>query len=273
MVTPVAKRQAAGHLMEAHAVSERHACRLVQLHRSVARYRSESSRDDEALKKRLQELAQRYPRYGYLMLHQFLRNEGLVVNRKRTYRIYCELGLQVRTKRRKKLKRPRIPMLVPTRPGVRWSVDFMSDQLANGRRFRVLNIIDDFSRQCIDQIVETSISGQRLARFLDEIGERVSLPKDLVCDNGSELTSKAMFFWSQKSGTKLHFIQPGKPMQNAFVESFNGTFRDNCLNEHWFKNLNDARQIINAWRHDYNHVRPHSSLGYVPPMEYAKRAA
>lgn len=272
-MTPAAKRQAAGHLIETHAISERRACRVVKLHRSVARYQSESQRNDEALKRRMQELAQRYPRYGYLMLHQFLRQEGLVVNRKRTYRIYCELGLQVRTKRRKKLTRPRVPMLVPSRPNERWSVDFMSDQLANGRRFRILNIVDDYSRQCVGQIVDISISGQRLARYLEQLALSRPLPKVLVCDNGSELTSKAMFFWSQQSGTRLHFIQPGKPMQNAFVESFNGTFRDNCLNEHWFSDLTDAKQIIDAWRHHYNHVRPHSSLGYMSPEKYAKQVA
>jgi len=143
MVTPVAKRRAAGHLIETHAISERRACRLLQLHRSVARYQSQRRSNDEAVQRRLQELAQCYPRYGYLMLHQFLRRGGLVVNRKRTDRIYCELGLQVRTKRRKKLQRPRLPMLVPDQPNERWSVDFMSDQLANGRRFRILNIVDD----------------------------------------------------------------------------------------------------------------------------------
>ena len=207
------------------------------------------------------------------MLHHFLRNEGLVVNRKRTYRIYCELGLQVRTKRRKKLQRPRTPMLLPCRPNERWSADFMGDQLANGRRFRILNIVDDYSRQCVGQIVDTSISGQRLARFLDELSATAGLRKVLVCDNGSELTSKAMFFWSQQRGTKLHFIQPGKPMQNAFVESFNGTLRNNCLNEHRLEDLADARRTIDAWRHHYNHIRPHSSLGYVPPEQYARQAA
>lgn len=273
MVTPAAKRRAAGHLIETHAVSERRACRVVRLHRSVARYQSVSGRNDAALKRRMQELARRYPRYGYLMLHQFLHQEGLVVNRKRTYRIYCELGLQVRTKRRKKLIRPRIPMLVPSRPNERWSVDFMSDQLANGRCFRILNIVDDYSRECVGQLVDHSLPGQRLVRLLEHLGECRPLPKVLVCDNGSELTSKAMFFWSQHSGTRLHFIQPGKPMQNAFVESFNGTFRDNCLNEHWFKSLADARTIIETWRQHYNYVRPHSSLGYVPAGKYAKRAA
>lgn len=218
-------------------------------------------------------LAEQYPRYGYLMLHQFLKQEGLVVNRKRTYRIYTQLGLQVRTKKRKKLIRPRIPMLVPTRPNERWSIDFMSDQLASGRRFRVLNIVDDFSRECVGQLVDTSISGLRLARFLTELGRHRPLPKTLVCDNGSEFTSKAMFFWSQESATKLHFIQPGKPTQNAFVESFNGTFRDGCLNQHWFTDLNDARRTISAWAKHYNEERPHSSLGYITPADYARQVA
>jgi putative transposase len=151
-------------------------------------------------------------------------------------------------------------MPLPERPGERWSLDFMSDQLASGRRFRVLNIVDDFSRECVGQIVDTSISGARLARYLDELGQHRALPKTLVCDNGSELTSKAMFFWSQRSGTKLHFIQPGKPTQNAFVESFNVTFRDSCLNNHWFKDLDNARRLIEDWRRHYNEVRPHSSL-------------
>lgn len=260
-------------MQQAHGVSERRACRVLNLHRSVARYQSTSQRDDRVLKQRLQALAEQYPRYGYLMLHQFLRREGLVINRKRTYRIYTELGLQVRTKRRKKLVRPRIPMLLPTRPGERWSLDFVSDQLANGRRFRVLNIVDDFSRECVGQIVDTSISGARLARYLDELGCLRSLPHTVVCDNGTELTSKAMFFWSRNSGVKLHFIQPGKPTQNAFVESFNGTFRDGCLNQHWFWNLGDARRVIENWRQHYNQVRPHSSLGYMTPLEYVRQVA
>ena len=200
VVAPALKRRAAGHLIKTHGISERRACRLLQLHRSVARYRSLSRRDDAPVLAQLKALAQQYPRYGYLMLHHLLRREGLVRNRKRTYRLYTALGLQVRTKRRRKLVRPRVPMAVPLRPNERWSVDFMSDQLSNGRRFRILNLVDDYSRQCVGQIVDFSISGERLARFLDELGRSVGLPKVLVCDNGSELTSKAMFFWSQRSG-------------------------------------------------------------------------
>jgi putative transposase len=267
------KRRAEGHLVETHGISERRACRLLRLHRSVARYHSNTQRDDGPLESRPKALAQQYPRYGYLLLHHMMRAEGLVINRKRTYRIYTALRLQVRTKRRKKITRPRLPMPVPDRPNERWSVDFMSDQLANGRRFRILNLVDDFSRECVAQIVDFSISGQRLARLLDDIACVRPLPKTLVCDNGSELTSKAMFFWSRRTKTTLHFIQPGKPTQNAFVESFNGSFRDTCLNQHWFEDLAEARQIIAAWQQHYNNVRPHSSLGYRPPTEYAKQAA
>lgn len=178
---------------------------------------------------------------------------------------------RVRTKRRKKLTRPRVPMLVPTKPNERWSVDFMSDQLANGRRFRVLNVVDDFSRECVGQLVDTSISGARMARFLTELDR--PLPKTIVCDNGPELTCKAMFFWARDHRVKLHFIQPGKPTQNAFVESFNGRFREGCLNQHWFRSPQHARDEIDAWRRHYNEERPHSSLQFMTPAAFAAQVA
>ena len=230
-------------------------------------------RNDGALIARLKGLGEQYPRYGYLMLHAMLKGEGLVVNRKRTYRVYTELGMQVRTKRRKKLIRPRIPMVVPSRVNERWSLDFVHDQLTDGRRIRILNIVDDYSRACVGQLVDTSISGVRVARYLDELLQTRSKPKSIVMDNGSELTSKAMFFWSQRTGVKLNFIQPGKPTQNAFVESFNGRFRDGCLNQHWFKSLDDAKQIIGNWQQHYNHERPHSSLGYQAPSVFESEVA
>jgi len=228
---------------------------------------------DQALRKRLKTLGECYPRYGYLMLHALLKAEGLVINRKRTYRLYTELGMQVRTKKRKKLIRPRVPMAVPTGPNQRWSLDFVHDQISDGRRLRVLNIVDDYSRRCVGQLVDTSISGQRLVRYLDELSLSQPLPKTIVMDNGPELTSKAMFFWSQRTQVKLHFIQPGKPTQNAFVESFNARFRDGCLNQYWFKDLPEAKRVIEQWRKHYNEVRPHSSLGYQPPALYERQAA
>ena len=271
MVTAAQRRGAVEHLKN-RRFSERRACRLVGFSRSAAWSRLKG-RDDGALRARLKTLAERYPRYGYPTLHDMLKTEGHVINRKRTYRIYREEGLQVRTKRRKKLVRPRVPMLVPDSVNQRWSMDFMSDQLANGRRFRVLNIVDDYSRECVLQIVDFSISGQRLARELDKVIRRREGPKTIVCDNGPEFTCKAMFFWAKRTGVKLHFIQPGKPTQNAFVESFNGKFREYCLDLNWFASLQDARSTIDGWRGHYNYVRPHRSLGKKPPAVFAEEAA
>lgn len=237
--------------------------------RSTVRYETHSP-DDSELRDRLKMLAEKYPRYGYPTLHTMLRTEGLVKNPKRTYRIYSEEGLQVRTKKRKKLTRSRVPLALPTKVNERWSIDFVSDKLANGRRFRVLNIVDDFSRECVGQLVDTSISGLRMTRFMDTLGRK---PKTIVCDNGPELTSKAMFFWSQENSIKLKFIQSGKPTQNAFVESFNGKFRDYCLNLHWFRTLEEAREKVDEWRRHYDGERPHSSLGKLPPKQFAESAA
>lgn len=268
MVTAAQRRRAVDHLKN-RRISGRRACRLVGLSRSTAWSRLKG-RDDAALRARLKALAAQYPRYGCPTLHDMLRAQGHVLNRKRTYRIYREEGLQVRTKQRKKLTRPRVPMLVPSAPNERWSIDFMSDQLANGRRFRVLNLVDDHTRECMLQIVDFSISGERLARELDRLAR---VPKTIVCDNGPEFTCKAMFFWAKRNGVKLHFIQPGKPMQNAFVESFNGKFREYCLDLNWFASVEDARSIIDNWRAHYNNVRPHRSLGKRPPAVFAREVA
>ncbi len=196
MVKPAARRRVVHDWAHRGLLSERAGCRLLDISRSVVRYRARA-KDDSALRQRLKALAEKYPRYGCPLLHGMLRREGLVVNHKRTYRLYTEEGLQVRTKKRKKLVRPRIPTTLPTRRNERWSLDFVSDQLASGRRFRVLNIVDDFSRECVGQLVDTSISGARLARFLNELPR--PLPRRIVLDNGPERTSKAMFFWSEEN--------------------------------------------------------------------------
>lgn len=272
MVTPAARRQAVRHVIAKLAIPERRACRLVGISRTVARY-TPHGRLDTALRARLKTLAEHYPRYGYPTLHGLLKAEGWVRNRKRTYRLYREEGLQVRTQRRKKLRRPRVPLPMPGGLDERWSIDFVSDQLASGRRFRVLNIVDDYSRECVGQIVDVSISGQRVTRCFDTLATIRGLPKVIVCDNGPEFTGKALFFWARQRGVTLHFIQPGQPTQNAFVESFNGKFRDQCLNLHWFLDLQDARRIIEQWRDHYNNVRPHRSLNALPPAVFAKQAA
>ena len=253
-------------------LSQRRACWLMGLSRSTFRYHP-IQKNEEVLRVRLKELAAMYPRYGYLMLHELLKREGLVVNRKRTYRLYKALGLQVRIKKRKRAFPPRVPLEVPLGVNQRWSMDFVSDQLADGRRFRVLNVIDDFSREVVGQLVGVSISGQQVARYLTQVIETRGKPEAIVCDNGPEYTSKALFLWSKKQQVRLSFIQPGKPTQNAFVESLNGRFREECLNQHWFRTLAEATYEINLWRQHYNHERPHSSLNYLSPSEYAKKVA
>ena len=272
MVKPAERKPVARHLIEIFKLSERVACKLAGVSRTAFRYQPRT-KTDNGLRARLKALATQYPRYGYLMLHGLLRGEGLVKNRKHTYRIYTEEGLQVRTKKRNKLTRPRQPMEVPTAPNQRWSMDFVSDQLSSGRRFRVLNVVDDYSREMVGQLVSVSISGRQVARFLDQLIEHRGKPSKVICDNGTEFTSKAMFFWSKETGVTLGFIQPGKPTQNAFVESLNGKFRNECLNLHWFRTLDEAKYEIELWREHYNHVRPHSSLNYMSPVEYARQAA
>lgn len=231
MVTPAQKRPVAAYLIEAFRLSQRKACNLLHISRTAYRY-TQQQKTDETLRVRLKQLAAIYPRYGYLMLHSLLKREGLVINRKHTYRLYREEGLRVRTKKRKKITRERQPMEIPHQVNQRWSMDFVYDQLSNGRRFRVLNIVDDYSREMVAQLTAFSISGQQVARFLNQVIESRAKPEKITCDNGTEFTSKAMFFWSQESHIKLNFTQPGKPTQNAFVESLNGKFRNECLNLH-----------------------------------------
>jgi putative transposase len=249
-------------------MSERRACRVVGLSRSSVRYRDRKA-DDGALRERLRQLAAERRRFGYRRLHVLLRREGTRVNHKRVYRLYREEGLAVRRRGRKKVAREaRLPVAVPQGPNQRWSLDFVSDALAWGRRIRLLCIIDTFTREALAIEVDTSLPGTRVAQALDRLVTKRGAPEEIVMDNGPELTSRALDQWAYQRGVRLRFIDPGKPVQNAFVESFNSRLRDECLNEHWFLSLADARHIVEAWRIDYNQTRPHSSLGNLTPEQF-----
>ena len=219
------------------------------------------------------ELAAERPRFGYRRLHVLLVREGWAVNHKRIQRMYREEKLAVRRKRRKRVAQTaRRPKVLPEGPNERWSMDFMADSLATGRGFRTFNVVDDFTRECLAIEVDTSLSGERVTRVLDRVIEQRGKPLSLVMDNGPEFAGRALDAWAYERGIQLDFIRPGKPIENCFVESFNGKFRDECLNQHWFTSLRDARLEIAAWRLDYNRVRPHSSLGQLPPAVFAKGA-
>jgi putative transposase len=272
VVTPTGRKSVVTELISAFKLSERRACTLVGISRTAFRYQAVAS-DDDTLRTRLKELAVKHGGLGCPMLHGLLRAEGILTNHKRTERLYAEERLQLRHRKRKKLTRPRMPMVVPIAANIRWSMDFVSDQLSNGRRFRVLNVKDDHSKELVGQLVDYSICGAMVGRFLTRLIEQRRAPDQITCDNGTEFTSKAMFFWQKESGVNLAFIQPGKPTQNAFVESLNGRFRAECLDQHWFRTLDEAREIIDAWRHHYNNERPHSTLNYMTPVAFARRAA
>ena len=273
MVTPVARREAAAHLCQSYQVSQRRACRTIAADRSSMRYRSRRPQDD-ALRARLRELAAARRRFGYRRLHVLLDREGVHMIHKKLRRLYAEERLQVRRRGgRKRALGTRAPIVLPQGPNQRWSLDFVSDMLSDGRRFRILAVVDDFSRECLCLAADSSLSGQRVARELDAIAVRRGRPAMCVSDNGTELTSMAILRWSQETRIEWHYIAPGKPTQNAFVESFNGRLRDELLNETLFTSLAHARMVLAAWKDDYNTIRPHSALGNLSPADYAKRGA
>jgi putative transposase len=269
MVTPAARREAAAHLVEVHEVSQRRACQALGVDHSSIRYRNRRA-DDGPLRSRLREIAAVRRRFGYRRLHILLQRESLLLNHKKLRRLYAEERLQVRRRGgRKRALGTRAPLALPQAPNQRWSLDFLHDQLSDGRRFRILAVVDDFTRECLALIADTSLSGLRVGRELDAVIARRGKPADCVSDNGTELTSMAMLRWSQETGVEWHYIAPGKPQQNAFIESFNGRLRDELLNETLFTSLAYARAALAAWQLDYNTVRPHSSLGNLPPAHYA----
>lgn len=221
----------------------------------------------------MRELAHQRTRWGYARLHVILRREGLVMNIKRTKRIYREEGLSLRLKRRKRTPYgARVPLAIPTGPNQHWAMDFVSDRLSTGRKFRALTIVDAFSRECPGIELDTMMSGALVGRILDRIGEARPLPKIITVDNGPEFASHALEAWAYQRGVKLNFIRPGKPTENGYIESFNGKFRDECLNESWFNTLQEARERIEEWRQDYNGFRPHSALGNLTPEEFSRNA-
>jgi putative transposase len=261
------KRQAVQNLQKGYAVSERRAQRVVGLSRGTAHYRSR--RNDSGLREALRRIAGERRRFGYRRLAIMLKREGEIHNLKKIYRLYKEEGLTVkRRKGRKRALGTRLPLPRADTINQIWSLDFLSDALSDGRRFRILGVMDQCSRECLTLVCDTSISGVRVARELDALVRQLGKPHCIVSDNGTELTSRAVLQWAQDNGIEWHYITPGKPTENGYTESMNGKIRDECLNEHIFASLAHARHLIDLWRDDYNGVRPHSSLGYLTPTQY-----
>ena len=269
MLRPAAKREAVAYLREHFQMSERRACSLLAADRKMIRYRSRRPPETE-LRERVRDLANERRRFGYRRLFILLRREGEASGINRIYRLYREEGLTVRKRRaRRRAVGTRAPILVEARANARWSLDFVHDQFAGGRRFRILNVVDDVTRECLVAVPDTSISGRRVVRELTQLIAQRGKPGMIVSDNGTELTSNAVLAWCGEIGVEWHYIAPGRPMQNGYVESFNGRMRDELLNETLFLSLAHARVEIAAWVDDYNRERPHSSLGYATPAAFA----
>lgn len=251
-------------------VSERRACVLVGVNRATYRYQSQRLDQDQALIERIQSLAYERKRFGYRRIHQLLIREGVQVNHKKVYRLYSAEGLAVRKRaKRSRASVDRQPLQLPTEANHTWSMDFVMDALVNGRRLKCLTIVDDYTKECLDIPVNTRLTGHDVVRTLEAVAAFRGLPKSIRTDQGPEFTSKALTYWADQKGVELLLIEAGQPTQNAYIESFNGKFRDECLNEHWFGDVAQAQHLIQQWRVDYNEARPHSALGYYTPSEFA----
>ena len=264
------KRQAVLKMRERLEISERRACGLIGIARTTLRRAIEEPPGNVVLKARIVELAHARRRFGYRRIHDLLRRVGVHANHKRVYRLYSEAGLSVRKRRRRKLVMlDRQVLQHSAAPNETWSIDFVMDSLANGRCIKCLTVVDDFTRECLDIAVDFGISGEYVSRVLAQIGQFRGLPKAIRTDQGPEFTSRALDRWAYTQGVDLKLIAAGKPTQNAYIESFNGKFRDECLNDHYFNSLAHARSVIAEWRRDYNEQRPHSSIGRIPPAQFA----
>lgn len=256
-------------MREATAISIRRACRLVGLSRTTFDHEPKAEPENEALQKRMVELAQERRRFGYRRLHVLLRREGVQVNHKRVHRLYRLAGLAVRRRRRReRVALERQPLLLPSGPNEVWSMDFVMDRLEDGRRLKALTVVDDFTKEAVEIALDHGMGSHYVVRVLEQVVRFRGKPAAIRTDQGPEFTAGALDQWAYRHGITLKLIQPGKPMQNGYVESFNGKFRDECLNEHWFSTLAQARAIVATWRRDYNENRPHSSIDYLTPAEY-----
>jgi putative transposase len=270
MVSPGVKREAVAYLQEKRHLKARRACRLLGLASSTHHHTSKRIRSDEPVRERLKGLALERARWGMPRLFELLKREGFMDNYKRVERIYGNAGLQITRRPKKKLPaRPRVPLAPSTKPNKFWSMDFVSDALTTHQRFRCLNIVDDCTKECLAIHVARSIRSKNVVEVLEAIAKERGYPEAIRCDNGPELIALDLDIWAFTHNVKLQFIEPGKPTQNAYIESFNGKFRDECLNANWFETLEAAKEVIEKWRLDYNSMRPHSSINMKTPNEYA----
>ena len=256
------------YAVEKHNLSERKACKLMHISRTAYRYQTRKN-DDTEIREQLQVLAEKKPRWGFGKMRDYLKNQGFGWNHKRIHRVYCEMNLHIRIKPKKRLpSRHPVPLVQPEQVNQSWSLDFMSDSLSSGRSFRTLNIIDDFNREALWIEIDASLPALRVIRVLDMLASWRGYPGQIRMDNGPELISKTLVEWAEIHQIQLAYIQPGKPAQNAYVERFNRTYRDDVLDAHLFSSLQEVRDITEEWIEEYNAIRPHDALGGIPPYQY-----
>jgi len=263
------KRQIACEIQKCYKISERRSCRLVGISQNSKRYKPVDKNKDVLITERLEALSARWKRYGYRRLHIMLQREGIWINHKKTYRLYKNAGLALRKRSKKKYEKRGMPERAVKAANTRWSLDFVSDRTRHGSNIRILTVLDEVTRECLALEADSSLTGRRVTAVLNQIAIFRGLPKEILTDNGSEFTSNAMNAWAYDRKVDHIFIDPGKPMQNGYIESFNGKLRAECLDQHWFRNLSEVKEILEAWRMEYNRVRPHSSLDNLTPEEYA----